>query len=92
MAERDCMTLITTDASRHAELHQYIVGTVHQALAATETPGAAVTLLLNGQPLVSAGVGHTLPARTAELDLHAQFYIYSVTKMLLATLVTGRAK
>jgi D-alanyl-D-alanine carboxypeptidase len=81
------MTIITTDASQYVELHQHILGTVHQALTTTETPGAAVTLLLNGRLLVSAAVGHTEPARTAELDVHAQFYIYSVTKMLLATLV-----
>ncbi len=47
-------------------------------------PGAAVSLLLDGEPLLEAGVGFQDLARSTPLPADARFYLYSVTKTLIA--------
>lgn len=81
------MALIDDSPAGSVELQQRLVETVRHELAATATPGVAVALLLDGQPVVTAGVGFRDPEQTAALDPDAQLYIYSVTKSLIATVI-----
>ncbi len=74
-------------AFENTDFQQQLVEQVQQGLAATATPGAAVALLLDGQPVLVSGVGFRDPQQTTALDSDAQFYIYSVTKSLLATVI-----
>jgi D-alanyl-D-alanine carboxypeptidase len=67
----------------HHELNQ----TVENSLSATATPGVAVALLLDGQPVFVAGSGFRDLKKTTALDSEARFYIYSVTKSLIAGVV-----
>lgn len=69
------------------ELHQRLMQAVSDDLATTATPGAAVALLLDGQPICISGIGFRDREQTTALDTHAQFYIYSVTKTLVATVM-----
>ena len=62
-----------------------LIETVQQVLRDAATPGAAVTLVANGQVVLEAGVGSRDLAPSTPLDADAQFYVYSVTKSLLAT-------
>lgn len=71
--------------SRNTELRRRLTDTVQQVLRDAATPGAAVALVANGQALLEAGVGARDLARTTPLDADAQFYVFSVTKSLLAT-------
>lgn len=58
--------------------------TVASLLAATDTPGAAVALLVDGRPLLTEGVGFADLARRHPLPADARFTLYSVAKPLLA--------
>jgi len=69
------------------ELDRRLMEMVQAALAETATPGAAVALLLDGHPVFVSGVGFRDLERTGVLETHARFYIYSVTKTLIATTV-----
>jgi D-alanyl-D-alanine carboxypeptidase len=55
-----------------------------ELLEAATAPGAAVSLLVDGAPLVEAGLGFQDLARTTPLPHDARFYLYSVTKTLIA--------
>jgi D-alanyl-D-alanine carboxypeptidase len=55
-------------------------------------PGAAVSLRVDGRPLLTTGVGHRNLGRTVPLDAAARFYIYSVSKPLLAATVLRLAE
>lgn len=81
------MTFVKPGSSGNTYLRQYLIETVQQALATAWTPGATVAVLLDGQPVVVSGVGYRDSERLTVLDAHAQFYIYSVTKTLLATVI-----
>ncbi len=71
--------------SRNTELRRRLTDAVQQVLRDAATPGAVVALVANGQVLLEAGVGTRDLAHTTPLDVDAQFYLYSVTKSLLAT-------
>ncbi|GAC1355528.1 MAG: serine hydrolase domain-containing protein [Herpetosiphon sp.] len=81
------MTVGDRDSLRDSRLDRRLMAMVQDAVATTSTPGAAVTLLLDGQAVFVAGIGFRDLERTAVLDAHAQFYIYSVTKTLIATAI-----
>lgn len=64
--------------------------TLHKQLKAaieksTQTPGAAVAVRINGEPLFEAGIGYQDLNYEIPMSADASFYIYSVTKTLLAT-------
>jgi D-alanyl-D-alanine carboxypeptidase len=68
----------------NSELAQQLKGVIRQALLDANTPGAAVAVLLDGQPAFIEGIGFSDLAQTTALHAHARFYIYSVTKTLIA--------
>ena len=73
--------------SNPSSAHERLTQTVSQALATTAAPGAAVALVLDGRPVFASSVGFRDHEQTTALDTDAQFYIYSVTKTLLATVI-----
>lgn len=70
-----------------AELHHQITTAAQQALAASSAPGVAIALWLDGQPLFVSATGFRDLEQTTALDIDAQFYIYSITKSLIATVI-----
>jgi D-alanyl-D-alanine carboxypeptidase len=60
---------------------------VKQTLAQAQMPGAAIALRIDGQPWLNLGVGYRDLAQTQPLPENASFYIYSVTKTLIAAAV-----
>ena len=64
-------------------LHEQLTSAVEQSLSA-QTPGAAVAVRLNGETLFETGVGYQDLNGEAPMLANANFYIYSVTKSLLA--------
>lgn len=54
-------------------------------LAETAIPGASVAIRVAGQPARIAALGTNDPAGSAQLVPADRFYIYSITKLLLAT-------
>ncbi|HEV2128114.1 MAG TPA: serine hydrolase domain-containing protein [Thermomicrobiales bacterium] len=61
-----------------------LISTADSLLEETETPGAAVAILVDGERVFHAGVGSLDLARGKAIEVDAQFLLYSVTKMLLA--------
>ncbi len=55
-------------------------------------PGAAIAIRIEGQPLLAIGVGHQDLHQTIPIPTDASFYIYSVTKSLIAAAVMNQAK
>ncbi len=70
-----------------ALLQERLIAAVQQALGGRATPGASVALLLDGEPLLIEAVGFRDVARTAPLETSARFYIYSITKSLIAAAI-----
>jgi D-alanyl-D-alanine carboxypeptidase len=66
-------------------LYKQLESGIKQSLSKSHTPGAAVTIRLNGEALVEMGVGYQDLNYEQPLPADASFYIYSVTKSLLAT-------
>ena len=58
--------------------------TVEQTLHKFQVPGTAVAIHINGQPFLEAGVGYQDIECNIPLPTNAKFYIYSITKSLLA--------
>jgi len=63
---------------------QQLIAVVERALDEAAAPGAAVAVLVDGRPLLQAGIGFQDAAQTTALAADAQFYIYSITKTLIA--------
>ncbi len=57
---------------------------VWQALAEFQVPGAAIAIRINNHPVLELGVGYQDQAHITPLPANASFYIYSITKILLA--------
>jgi D-alanyl-D-alanine carboxypeptidase len=53
-------------------------------LTNSATPGAAIVLLVDGQPIYVAGIGSSDPQHLEQIDANAQFYVYSTAKTMLA--------
>ncbi len=81
------MASVSGGSLENRELQQRLTETVKEALAATSTPGAAIALLLDGRPALVSAVGFRDLEESTVLDKNARFYIYSVTKSLLATVI-----
>lgn len=79
------MAFVDLGSSASSSLQQRLRATVQDGLTSSGTPGAAVALLLDGQPVLTDAIGWRDWEQTTALDSHAQFYIYSVTKSLIAT-------
>lgn len=60
---------------------------VEPLLAQAQIPGAAIALRIDGQPWLNIGVGYQDSHHTKHLPEDASFYIYSVTKTLIAAAV-----
>ncbi|WP_156119728.1 serine hydrolase domain-containing protein [Leptolyngbya sp. KIOST-1] len=71
------------DSSRRAA----IVAAVERVLTQAQMPGAAIALRIDNQPWLNLGVGYRDLSQTQPLPEHASFYIYSVTKTLMAAAV-----
>lgn len=64
-----------------------ITKNVQQLLQQTQTPGAAVALLVDGQSVFTGSIGFRAPEATEPLADDARFYIYSITKTMVAVAV-----
>lgn len=64
--------------------HERLTASVTKLLDDAGAPGATVSLLLDGKPVLEAGIGFRDLARTIPLSPDARFYLYSVTKTLIA--------
>lgn len=71
------------DHDRQAALKRAI----DQTLAQVQVPGATVAIQFKGEPLFAVGLGHQDLHKTMPLSTDASFYIYSVTKSLMAAAV-----
>ncbi|MBD2110526.1 MULTISPECIES: serine hydrolase domain-containing protein [Cyanophyceae] len=60
---------------------------VEQTLVQAQMPGAAIAICIEGKPSLAMGVGHQDLSQTIPLSTDASFYIYSVTKSLIAAAV-----
>lgn len=69
------------------ELRHSLAQSVRQLLADAGAPGAGLALLLDGQPLLVAAAGYRDLERTVAITSAAQFYLYSLTKSLLAAAI-----
>jgi D-alanyl-D-alanine carboxypeptidase len=68
------------------ELHAHVTELVSRRLRDAETPGASVAVSIDGEVAFTSGVGsRDLPGQEPLPD-DARFYIYSITKTLLAAL------
>lgn len=64
---------------------QHMIDTVSGILRDTHTPGAAIALARDGGSIFAVGVGFTDRTHASPMPADAQFYIYSITKVCLAT-------
>ena len=64
-----------------------ITDRVQEELNLSSTPGACIALFINGKPMLNAGVGFWDLEKRIILNENAQFYIYSVTKTLIAAVI-----
>lgn len=67
------------------EIQNQIKLRVEQTLQESETPGAAIAIYTSCQPFLSMGIGYQDLKHEVSLPADAIFYIYSITKILLAT-------
>jgi D-alanyl-D-alanine carboxypeptidase len=81
------MTIGNANAPGNAELHQPLAELLQRSLSTTSTPGVTVALWLDGQVFFSSAAGFRDLEQTTVMDLPARFYIYSVTKSLIATVI-----
>lgn len=63
---------------------------IRQSLAQQQVPGASIAIHRDGTILFEAGIGYRDSDRTIPLPGDAPFYIYSVTKTLIAAAVLHR--
>ena len=86
------MTFEEASIQNEPELARLLGEEVEGLLKEAATPGAGCALLLDGQPVFVRGVGFKDLERTIPLNTNAQFYIYSLTKSLLAAAVLQRVE
>jgi D-alanyl-D-alanine carboxypeptidase len=65
-------------------LNQRMGGAAENLLHGSAVPGAAVAVIVDGHPVLEAGIGSADLACASPLESDAQFYIYSITKTLTA--------
>lgn len=66
-------------------LREQLKGIVEQSLTKSQTPGAAIAIRINGQAFLETGIGYRGRDYEVLLSTDANFYIYSITKSLIAT-------
>ena len=69
------------------DLREHLKLIVEQSLAKSHIPGAAVAIRINGQAFIEIGIGCQDRDCEILLPTDANFYIYSITKSLIATAV-----
>ncbi|HUG13555.1 MAG TPA: serine hydrolase domain-containing protein [Thermomicrobiales bacterium] len=69
-----------------------IVEEVRERLATAGIAGAAVAVLVDGEMTLAEGIGFRDQAWTQPLERDAQFYIYSITKTLIAAIALRLAE
>lgn len=67
------------------DLREQLGLAVTQSLIKAQTPGAAVAIRINGQTFLEGGIGFRDSNHEVSLSTDANFYIYSITKSLMAT-------
>lgn len=67
------------------DLREQLKLIVGQSLTISQTPGAAIAIHINGQAFLETGVGYQDRDREAPISTDANFYVYSITKCLIAT-------
>ncbi len=67
------------------DLREQLRLVVRQSLIKAQTPGAAVAIRVNGQAFLETGIGYQDSNHEMPLPTDANFYIYSITKSLIAT-------
>jgi D-alanyl-D-alanine carboxypeptidase len=72
-------------------IHQ-VIEWVQETLNGSATPGASLAILVDGIPVLSSGVGFRNLDHSITLDENAHFYIYSVTKTLIALVILQLAE
>jgi D-alanyl-D-alanine carboxypeptidase len=72
------------DLDQGGVLHQKLFTEAEKFLSAASAAGASLALLVDGLPVFVEAVGHRDLAGSVPLEPDARFYIYSVTKTLIA--------
>lgn len=67
------------------DLREQLRLVVRQSLIKAQAPGAAVAIRVNGQAFFETGIGYQDRNHEVSLSTNASFYIYSITKSLIAT-------
>lgn len=67
------------------DLREQLRFVVRQSLIKAQTPGAAIAIRVNGQAFLETGIGYQDRNHEVSLSTDANFYIYSITKSLIAT-------
>ncbi|MEA5449010.1 serine hydrolase domain-containing protein [Leptolyngbya sp. CCNP1308] len=73
-------------------LHDRVNLAVKQTLDRAHMPGATLSVCVAGQPILQIAVGYRDRGRVQPLAMDAHFYIYSVTKSLIAAAVLKLVK
>lgn len=81
------MTTVENPLAGDNGLNHRLTETAQQALSGAAIPGASVAIMIDGAPAFVLGVGFRDLEQTASLDANARFYIYSVTKSLIAAVI-----
>jgi D-alanyl-D-alanine carboxypeptidase len=66
-------------------LREQLKSVVKQSLVKSQTPGVAVAIRVDGQAVLEIGIGYQDSNHEMPLPTDANFYIYSITKSLIAT-------
>lgn len=69
------------------DLDDRVGDVVSGLLTGTSTPGATVALKIDGESVLTRGAGFRDLQRSVPIDSNARFYLYSITKTLLAIAV-----
>lgn len=66
------------------DLQEYLIATVEQALDEFQVPGAAIAVIIDGRTFLETGIGYQDSQQQVSLPADTNFYIYSITKSLIA--------
>jgi D-alanyl-D-alanine carboxypeptidase len=77
------------DASQ--ALFRTLTAAAEELLKESDATGAAIAVWLDGAPVLETGVGYADAARTRRLRADARFYLYSLTKTLIAAALLQQA-
>jgi D-alanyl-D-alanine carboxypeptidase len=67
------------------DLRAQLKSIVEQSLTEYQIPGAAIAIYINGQTFLETGIGYQDDRHQVSLSTDDNFYIYSITKSLIAT-------